>query len=134
MSAAQIYVNLPVADLDRSVRFFSALGFAFDPRFTDDKATCMIVGDGIFVMLLVRSFFQTFTTRPVCAGDCTEAILCLSRESRAAVDTMVDRARAAGARVPAEAIDHGFMYQHGFEDPDGHLWELMVMDAACPVA
>lgn len=135
MSRPRLYVNLPVDDLARSVAFFTALGFAFDPRFTDDTATCMIVGDDSFVMLLARPFFQTFTRKPLCDRTCTEVILCLSQPDRAAVDAMVARARAAGADVPASAVDHGFMYQHGFEDPDGHLWEVMAMDAdALPAA
>lgn len=129
MSRPRLYVNLPVDDLARSVAFFTALGFAFDARFTDDTATCMIVGDDSFVMLLARPFFQTFTRKPLCDRTCTEVILCLSQPDRAAVDAMVARARAAGADVPASAVDHGFMYQHGFEDPDGHLWEVMAMDA-----
>lgn len=129
MSRPRLYVNLPVDDLARSVAFFTALGFAFDPRFTDDTATCMIVGDDSFVMLLARPFFQTFTRKPLCDRTCTEVILCLSQPDRAAVDAMVARARAAGADVPESAVDHGFMYQHGFEDPDGHLWEVMAMDA-----
>ena len=129
MSRPRLYVNLPVDDLARSVAFFTALGFAFDARFTDDTATCMIVGDDSFVMLLTRRFFQRFTRKLVCDRACTEVILCLSQPDRAAVDAMVARARAAGADVPASAVDHGFMYQHGFEDPDGHLWEVMAMDA-----
>lgn len=127
MSRPRLYVNLPVDDLARSVAFFTALGFAFDARFTDDEATCMIVGDDSFVMLLTRRFFQRFTRKLVCDRACTEVILCLSQPDRAAVDAMVARARAAGADVPEAAVDHGFMYQHGFEDPDGHLWEVMAM-------
>ncbi|MDC7807576.1 hypothetical protein PQS31_12165 [Luteimonas sp BLCC-B24] len=127
MSRPRLYVNLPVDDLARSVAFFTALGFAFDARFTDDEATCMIVGDDSFVMLLTRPFFQRFTRKLVCDRACTEVILCLSQPDRAAVDAMVARARAAGADVPEAAVDHGFMYQHGFEDPDGHLWEVMAM-------
>ena len=135
MSRPRLYVNLPVDDLARSVAFFTALGFAFDARFTDDEATCMIVGDDSFVMLLTRRFFQRFTRKLVCDRACTEVILCLSQPDRAAVDAMVARARAAGADVPEAAVDHGFMYQHGFEDPDGHLWEVMAMDAdALPAA
>ncbi len=127
MSRPRLYVNLPVDDLARSVAFFTALGFAFDARFTDDEATCLIVGDDSFVMLLTRRFFQRFTRKLVCDRACTEVILCLSQPDRAAVDAMVARARAAGADVPEAAVDHGFMYQHGFEDPDGHLWEIMAM-------
>ncbi|MCD9028040.1 VOC family protein [Luteimonas sp. BDR2-5] len=132
MAHPQIYVNLPVEDLDRSVRFFTALGFAFNPVFTNENATCMIVGDDIFVMLLVKPYFQTFTTKRVCERDRIEVIVCLSQDSRAAIDAMVERARAAGGRVPGDPVDHGFMYQHAFEDPDGHLWELVHMDAAPP--
>ena len=95
MSRPRLYVNLPVDDLARSVAFFTALGFAFDARFTDDTATCMIVGDDSFVMLLTRRFFQRFTRKLVCDRACTEVILCLSQPDRAAVDAMVARARAA---------------------------------------
>lgn len=129
--ARQIYVNLPIRNLERSVRFFGALGFAFDPQFTDDKATCMIVGPDSFVMLLEESFFKTFTPRPVAdAHKSTEVLVCLSCDSRAEVDALVNKAVAAGGATPNPAQDHGFMYQHGFEDLDGHLWELMHMDLA----
>lgn len=130
--ATQMFVNLPIQDLSRSVAFFTALGFRFDPRFTDDKATCMIVGEHSFVMLLTQPFFQTFTDKPVSdAHRATEVLICLSRDSRAAVDEIVRQAVAAGGKAPRAAQDHGFMYQHGFEDPDGHLWEVMFME---PVA
>ena len=130
--AKQIWVNLPVRDLKRSVAFFSKLGYAFDPRFTDENATCMIVGDDIFVMLLVEKFFQTFTHKPVSdATKSTEVLLALSCESREAVDDMVRKAVAGGATTPMQPQDHGFMYQHGYQDLDGHMWELMHMD---PVA
>jgi predicted lactoylglutathione lyase len=129
--STQIFVNLPVKDLARSVAFFSALGFSFNPRFTDENATCMIVSENIFVMLLVEPFFQTFSKKAICdAKRSTEVIVCLSCESRARVDELVGKAVAAGATTPAESKDYGFMYQHGFEDLDGHLWELMHMDAA----
>ncbi|HSP99933.1 MAG TPA: VOC family protein [Candidatus Dormibacteraeota bacterium] len=127
--ATQIFVNLPVKDLRRSVEFFTRLGYAFDPRFTDENATCMIVGENIFVMLLVERFFQTFTNKPLCdATKSTEAIVCLSVASRAAVDDLVARAIAAGGSAPRPPQDHGFMYGHGFQDLDGHLWELIYMD------
>lgn len=129
--ATQIYVNLPVKNLDKSVKFFTALGYKFNPQFTDEKATCMIVGDDIYVMLLVESFFKTFTPKPICdATKSTEVLLCLSSESRAKVDEMVSKAVAAGATTPNKPVDHGFMYQHGFQDLDGHLWEIMHMDLA----
>jgi predicted lactoylglutathione lyase len=127
--ATQIFVNLPVKDLKRSVQFFTNLGYTFDPQFTDDNATCMIVGDNIFVMLLVESFFKTFTTKAVCdATKSTEVLLGLSTDSRAKVDELVAKAVAAGGTTPVEAKDHGFMYQHGYQDLDGHLWELFYME------
>lgn len=124
----KIFVNLAVADLDRSVAFFRALGFEFNPQFTNENATCMVVSDSIFVMLLVKPFFQTFTTKTLCdAHQSTEVIVCLGVESRAEVDDLVARAVAAGGRAPSAPQDHGFMYQHSFEDLDGHLWELVFM-------
>jgi len=127
----QIFVNLPVTDLGRSIAFFSRLGFSFDEKFTDDSATCMIAGDNIFVMLLVRERFQSFTPKPVSdATRSTEVLLCLSRESRAAVDAMVREAVAAGGSIYNDPQDHGFMYGHGFQDPDGHIWELIHMQPA----
>jgi predicted lactoylglutathione lyase len=129
--ARRIFVNLAVADLDRSVAFFRALGFGFDPQFTNANATCMIVSDSIFVMLLVQPFFQGFTGKTLCdAHAATEVIVCLGVESRTEVDDLVARAVAAGARTPMPPQDHGFMYQHGFEDLDGHLWELVHMSGA----
>ena len=127
--AKQIFVNLPVKDLRRSVTFFTALGYTFNPQFTDENATCMIVDDNIFVMLLVEPFFKTFTKKAVAdATKSTEVLVCLSCDSRAEVDDLVRKARAAGGTTPSEPQDHGFMYQHGYQDPDGHLWELVHME------
>jgi uncharacterized protein len=127
----QIYVNLPVRDLERSKSFFAALGYSFNPQFTDEKAACMVVGENIYVMLLSQPFFAGFTTKPVVnAREGTEVLVCLSCESRDEVDELVKKAWAAGGTVPRTAVDHGFMYQHGFEDPDGHIWELTYMDEA----
>ena len=127
--ATQIFVNLPVKDLKRSVAFFGKLGFKFDPKFTDENATCMIVGDNIFVMLLVESFFKTFTTKPISdATKQTEVIVALSVDSRNKVEEMVEKAAAAGATTPRASQDYGFMYQHGFQDLDGHLWEVLYME------
>lgn len=127
--STRIFVNLPVKSLERSVGFFRELGFAFEPRFTNENATCMIVGDGISVMLLVEPFFQTFTSKPVADAHRTcEAILCLGLDSRSAVDSLVDRALANGAMASSETRDHGFMYQRAFQDLDGHLWEAVYMD------
>ena len=124
----RIYVNLPVKDLDRSVAFFTKLGYTFNPQFTNENATCMIVGENIFIMLLVEKFFKTFTPNAICdATKSTEVIVCLSAESREKIDETVRTAVAAGGRIYKEAQDHGFMYGHGFQDPDGHIWELVYM-------
>lgn len=125
---SQIFVNLPVKDLPRSVAFFTALGYRFNPQFTDDNATCMIVDDHIFVMLLVEPYFQKFTNKPVSdARSSTEVLIALSLDSREQVDEIVRKALAAGGAAPLPPQDHGFMYQHGFEDLDGHLWEYLYM-------
>lgn len=127
--ATQIFVNLPVKDLRRSVEFFTRLGYKFDPQFTDENATCMIVGENIFVMLLVESFFKTFTKKELCdATRSTEVIVCVSADSRAKVNQLVAEAVAAGGTTPMDSKDHGFMYQHGFQDLDGHLWDLIYME------
>ncbi|MDB5946808.1 MAG: hypothetical protein JWQ33_1834 [Ramlibacter sp.] len=133
----QIYVNLPIRNMQRSQAFFKSLGFSFNPQFTNDSGACMIVADDIFVMLLTEPFFQGFTKKPVAdATKSTEVLLCLSCDSRAAVDDLVRKAVAAGGKTPNPPQDHGFMYGHGFEDLDGHQWELMYMDpnAAPPQA
>ncbi len=129
--STQIYVNLPVRNLDRTVEFFTALGFTFNPQFTDKNATCMIIGENIFAMLLVEEFFKTFTQKQICdATKSTEVLIAISRESRADVDDIVSKAVAAGGRSHMQAQDHGFMYSHGFEDLDGHVWEVMYLDPA----
>lgn len=127
--STQIFVNLPVRDLDKSKAFFAALGHATNPQFTDENAACVVISDTIYVMLLVEPFFQGFTRKAICdARTHTEVILCLSADSRAAVDAMVGKALAAGGTEPMEAKDYGFMYQRSFQDPDGHLWEVVHMD------
>ena len=124
----QIFVNLPVKNLDQSVEFFTKLGYAFNPQFTDETATCMIVSDDIFVMLLTEDKFKTFTPKAICdATKSTEVLLCLSCESREKVDEMVHKAVAAGGTTYNEPQDHGFMYGHGYQDLDGHIWELIFM-------
>jgi uncharacterized protein len=126
--ARQIFVNLPVKDLDRSVAFFTSLGFTFNPDFTDETATCMVVSDTIFVMLLTEAKFKTFTPKAIAdATRSTEVLVCLSCESRAEVDDTVRKAVAAGGTTYSEPQDHGFMYAHGFQDLDGHIWELVAM-------
>ncbi len=127
--ATQIFVNLPVKDLKRSVEFFTRLGYKFDPQFTDETATCMTVADDIFVMLLTYDKFKAFTPKQICdATKSTEVLLCLSCESRDKVDDMVRKAVASGGTTPMDSKDYGFMYQHGFQDLDGHLWELIYME------
>ena len=125
----QIFVNLAVKDLPKSKAFFSALGYSFNPQFTNDDAACMVISDTIYTMLLTEPFFKKFTSKElVDAKKSTEAIVCLSAESRAAVEEIVRKAVAAGGRIYNEPQDHGFMYCHGFEDIDGHQWEFAFMD------
>ncbi|MBC7947806.1 MAG: VOC family protein [Chitinophagaceae bacterium] len=125
----QIYVNLPVKDLNKTVEFFTALGFKFNPQFTDENATCMIISENIFVMLLVEKFFKGFTEKSVAdATKTTEVIICINEETREKVDEMVKKAVKAGGTSPMPAQDHGWMYQHGFQDLDGHIWEVMNAD------
>jgi uncharacterized protein len=128
--AREIFVNLPVKNMERSKAFFGALGFTFNPQFTNEQGACMVIEDGsIYAMLLVEPFFQSFTKKPVAdASKSTEVLICLSCASRAEVDDLVKKAIAAGGSAPNAPQDHGFMYGHGFQDPDGHLWELMYMD------
>jgi len=124
-----IFVNLAVADLRKSTEFFRKLGYDFNPDFTNDNATSMIVGDNIYAMLLVKDFFKGFIDKPLCdATQATEVLVALSCESRAEVDDLVAKARAAGGAVPRPAQDLGFMYSHAFEDLDGHIWELVYME------
>jgi predicted lactoylglutathione lyase len=127
----KIFVNVAVKDLQTSVAFFTQLGFTFEPRFTDETATCMVVSDEAFVMLLVEERFKDFTKKALCdATTHTEAILALSAESRQEVDELVEKALAAGGRPANEPMDHGFMYLWSFQDPDAHLWEVVWMDPA----
>ena len=125
----QIFVNLPVKDLSRTVEFFNRLGFTFNPQFTDENATCMIINDNIFVMLLVEKFFKTFTKKEICdtAKD-TEVIIALSTESREKVDEMMQNVFEAGGKESREPQDHGWMYGRSFQDINGHLWEIIYMD------
>lgn len=127
--ATKIFVNLPVKDLDESMGFFTKLGFEFDPQFTDETATCMVVAEDIFVMLLTEAKFKTFTPKEICdATKSTEVLVCLSCESREQVNELVGKAVAGGGTTYNEPQDHGFMYGHGFQDLDGHIWELIYMD------
>jgi predicted lactoylglutathione lyase len=124
-----IFLNLPVKDLEASKKFFGELGFEFDPKFTDDSATCMIISDQAFVMLLVEPRFSDFTTKElVDANKATEAIIAVSADTREGVDELADTALASGGTPANDPMDHGFMYGRSFNDPDGHLWEVMWMD------
>ncbi|TCT08048.1 VOC family protein [Aquabacter spiritensis] len=131
----QIFVNLPVADLKATIAFWRTLGFDFNPQFTDDKAACLMLGDRIFAMLLVESFFTGFTGRAVPdAAAFAGSITALQLPSREKVDSLVAAAVAAGGTAPRPAKDYGFMYQHGFDDLDGHIWEAFHMAAPPPAA
>ena len=127
--AKEIFVNLPVKDLKRSVDFSTKLAFTFNPQFTDENATCMIVAENIFAMLLVEKFFKTFTKKELCdTAKSTEVILALSVGSKQEVDAMVQKATHAGGNEPRGPQDHGWMYGRSFQDVDGHLWEVFWMD------
>ncbi len=125
----QIIFNLAVKDLDKSKAFFSALGFSFNPEFSNESSAFMvIVDDNIYAMLMTEAFFQSFIDKPLAqAREANEVIICLSCESREEVDSLIAKATAAGGRIPHPPEDHGFMYDQGFEDLDGHLWNLVWM-------
>jgi predicted lactoylglutathione lyase len=124
-----MFVNLHVKDVKRAIEFWTKLGYTFNKQFTDENAACMVIGETIFAMLLDEKFFKTFTPKEVSdTKRTTEAIIALSCDSRDDVKNIVDKALAAGARKYAEPKDHGFMYQWGFEDIDGHIWEYLWMD------
>jgi uncharacterized protein len=126
-----IFVNLPVKDLQASIRFFNALGFEFNPAFTDEKAGCLVIGDNIFAMLLTEPFFQSFTSKAIAdTSKTTEVMVAISADSRAQVDELADKALASGGSAAGEPQDHGFMYSRSFQDPDGHIWEVVYMEAA----
>ena len=129
--AKQIFVNLPVKNLDASINFFTKLGFTFNQQFTNEQGTCMIIGENIFAMLLVEDFFKTFTTKEISdAAKTAEVILALAVDSRQEVDEMVKNAKEAGGNIPATTQDNGWMYTASFPDLDGHLWEVLYMDPA----
>lgn len=127
--AKEIFVNLPVKELNRSIEFFTKLGFTFNPKFTDEHATCMIIGENFYSMLITESMFKTFTKKPISdASKATEVITCISVNSRDEVNKMVDAAIAAGGVEYSEPQEHGWMYYRVFEDPDKHQWEIMYGD------
>ena len=127
--ATKLFVNLPVKDLNKSINFFAKLGFTFNPQFTDENATCMIIGENIFAMLLVEKFYKTFTDKEICdSTKSTEAILALSADSREKVNEMIIKVISAGGIETRKPQDHGWMYGRSFQDVDGHLWEIFFMD------
>ena len=137
MQHQQIFVNLPIKNMERSQAFFKSLGYSFNPQFTNDQGASLVLGENLFAMLLVEPFFQTFTKKKIAdATQSVEVLVCLSCSSRAEVDELVQKALAAGGTTPNAPQDHGFMYAHGFEDLDGHVWELVYMEpgAAPPQA
>ena len=123
-----IFVNLPVESLRRSVDFFTGLGFKFNAQFTDETSTCMLVGDNIYVMLVEHSKFQSFVKKPIAPNDVTEAILRFGLESADEVRDFTEKAFALGAKKVNDPEDLGFMFSWGFEDLDGHLWDLFWMN------
>ena len=124
-----IFINLPVKDLKRSMDFFKALGFDHNPQFTDETGACIVISEVIHVMVLTEPKFAVFAPNPISdARATTEVLNALSCSSREEVDDLVRKAVAAGGNTYSEPRDHGFMYGHGFQDPDGHIWEVYYMD------
>ncbi|MCX8106636.1 MAG: VOC family protein [Ignavibacterium album] len=125
----QIFVNLPVKDIARSMQFFRQLGFDFNMQFTDDKAACLIIGENIYAMLLKEEFFKNFTKKEIAdSSKVTEVLIAIDVESKEAVDLLIQKAVSAGGTIYAEPADHGWMYQHSFADLDGHQWEIFYSD------
>jgi predicted lactoylglutathione lyase len=133
--STSIFVNLVVKDLQRSTDFYEALGYTRNEQFSDENATCIVISDQIYVMLLVEDFFSTFTDKEIVdANTATEAILALSADSKTTVDALFDKALAAGGKPVKETEDRGFMYSSSFQDPDGHQWEIVWMDPGAVAA
>lgn len=127
----QIYVNLPVKEIERAKAFFTTLGFSVVPEYTGEQSAGLRIAENIFVMLLVESAFQTFTKKELCdATKSTEVLLCLSCDSRQQVQDLVAKAVAAGGAIARDPEEHGSMYVQAIEDPDGHIWELAYMPSA----
>jgi hypothetical protein len=129
----QIYINLPVADVPRTLAFWKALGFAHNPQVTGDDAACIVISEEIYHMALSHVKWRSFTPKAICdTSKAAEVSLCLSCESRAKVDELIAKAVASGGTKEPEPTDHGFMYMQGFDDPDGHHWELVHMSTMPP--
>jgi len=126
----QIFVNLPVKDVKKSIAFFKKLGFAYNPQFTDENAACIIFGEHIYAMVLAEKFFGGFIPGKAIADafKSTEVLVALSAESRAEVDSLIKMAESAGGKEYRKAADHGWMYARAFHDLDGHIWEILYMD------
>ncbi|HWM88426.1 MAG TPA: VOC family protein [Kofleriaceae bacterium] len=125
----QIYINLPIRDIKRSMEFFSRLGFEFNPKFSDDNAACMVINPDAYVMLLAEPYFKTFTKKQICdTSTHSEGLLAISCTSKADVDELVNKALGSGGTKAMDPVDHGFMYGWSFYDLDGHHWEVMWMD------
>jgi predicted lactoylglutathione lyase len=129
-----LFINLPVADLRRATTFYSDIGYAVNPRFTDETAACIVLDEGhLYLMLLTHAAFARFTSKPIAdASSTSEMILSISTESRAGVDELAEKALASGGTSSADPQDLGFMYTRGFQDPDGHLWEILHLDLPAP--
>lgn len=127
--ATKVFINLPVKNLEASMQFFTALGYTFNPQFTDEKAACMVISDSIYAMMLQEDYFKTFTKKPVSdAKKATEVLIALDAASKEEVEQLVAKAKQAGGNIYNEPQDYGWMYQHSFEDLDGHQWEIAYMD------
>jgi hypothetical protein len=126
---SKIFINLAVKDLQKSLAFFTEIGFTFNPQFTDESAACMIIAENIFAMLVIEKRFKDFTKKEICdARKNTEVLLALNVESREKVDEIIQKAVNAGGSIYMETSDYGWMYSHNFEDLDGHQWEIFYMD------
>ena len=129
--STKIFVNLPVKDLNRSMAFYQQLGYSFNPQFTDETATCMVISEDIYAMLLTHAKFAEFTHKQIAdATATTEVLTALSTDSREAVDELVNKAVAAGGKEYRQPSDYDFMYTRSYDDPDGHTWEILWMDPA----
>ncbi len=125
----KIFVNLPVKDLDKSMKFFKQLGFTFNRQFTDETAASMVISDDIYAMLLTHAKFKEFTKKEIAdANKTTEVMTALALDSKDAVNEMTEKALKAGGKEPRPPMDYGFMFARSFEDPDGHIWEPFWMD------
>ena len=125
-----IFLNLPIKNLKRSVNFFTGLGFTFNAQFTGEEITCMIIGENMYAMLCEEARFQKFLEKPIADPATTEVLISLSCDSKEKVKSLAEKAFSLGARKVNEPEDHGFMYSWGFEDLDGHVWDLFWMDPA----